>query len=310
MVEACGGDMTSEGSVPYGPHEPPRPPALRRGQSEVPVPPSAGLLELALALGCSYLSLEESVAELRRAAGVEDLEVVRELLAPLERTATAGAEEAGRLVEAALPSRAEHVVAFYEDEGFLEASVGQFALTGLQRGETVLVVATPDHRQRFEAALAAAGHDVGGSRRAGRYVDLDAEDTLATLVVDGVLDVERFRRDVGDWLARATAGGRKVRVYGEMVAMLWGRGQLGVALELEDRWNELIAQTPFPVLCGYPLQAFDSEVTSDQFHAICQRHTGVTTESYAPLAASDDRRALVVLERDAEGGRPSSRRRR
>jgi hypothetical protein len=304
--------MTTEGPVPHVPNEPAdRRPSVRRGGSQVPVAPAAGLLELALALGCSYLSLDESVAELRRAAGVEDLEQLRELLVPLERTDIAGAEEAGLLVEAALPSRAEHVVAFYEDERFLEASVGEFVLTGLRQGESVLVVATPEHRQRFEAALTAAGHDVEGSRRAGRYVDLDAETTLATLVVDGELDVQRFQRDVGGWLARATAGGRKVRLYGEMVALLWDRGQLGVALELEDLWNALIARVPFPVLCGYPMRAFETEAASDQFHAICQRHTGVTTESYAPLAApDDDPHRVVVLERDAAGGRPSSRRRR
>jgi hypothetical protein len=304
--------MTSEGPVPDGPNVPAdRRPTVRFGRSEVPVPPAAGLLELALALGCSYLSVDESVAELRRAAGVEDLEDLRELLAPLERTDIAGAEEAGLLVEAALPSRPEHVVAFYEDEAFLEASVGEFVLTGLRQAESVLVVATPEHRQRFEAALVAAGHDVEASRRAGRYVDLDARSTLAKLVVDGELDVERFQRDVGGWLARATAGGRKVRVYGEMVALLWERGQLGVALELEDLWNARIADTPFPVLCGYPMQAFDTEATSDQFHAICQRHTGVTTESYGPLAAPDDPlQQVVVLERDAAGGRPSPRRRR
>jgi hypothetical protein len=273
--------------------------------------PADGLAELAVALGYSYLSIEESVAELRRAGGLRELEVAQESLGSLERTDPRGVERARRLLAAALPSRPDHVVAFYEDEAFLAVTVADFLHEGLRRGEAVLVIATPEHRAGFEAALTAGGVDVARSLEDGSYLAVDAAERLATLVVDGVLDVDLLRRDVWAWLGQVTAAGRGARIYGEMVALLWEAGELRVALELEEQWEELTARIAVPVLCGYPMRGFDTAETTALFHAVCERHTGVTTESYAQLGGPQPNgRGAVVLEREQPGGRPSHRARR
>jgi hypothetical protein len=266
------------------------------------------LAELALALADSFLSDEEAVAALRRAGDDRQLEQV---LATLDRATPEGPGLARtrQLLGQALPPRADHLVAFYEDDAFLVAATAEFVGEGLQRGETVLVVATPEHRAGFEAALREAGHDLDGLGR-GRYEVLDAADRLSTLVHDGLLDVGRFQREIGGWLERATAGGRRVRVYGEMVALLWEAGHLATAIELEGLWNGLIEEHAFPILCGYPMRGFDTEETTALFHAVCEQHTGVTTESYTPLSGRDDEASMVVLERDEAGGRPVRDRRR
>jgi hypothetical protein len=274
----------------------------------VELPSSAGLAEFAVALGYSYLSDEQRVAELQRAGGLRDLEHAQACLCAIEPTDPRGVERARRLLDAAMPHRPQHVVAFYEDEGFLGGSVTDFLLDGLRRGETVYIIATAEHREAFVAGLATTGIDVQRQRLAGRYIELDAADRLASLRSDGALDTAAVRRQVGDWLADAATEGRRIRVYGEMVALLWEAGDLDLALELEQLWEELTAAVAMPVLCGYPMRGFDTPETTALFHAVCDRHTGVTTESYAQLASTDPhRRGAVVLERDGPGGRPAQR---
>jgi hypothetical protein len=298
--------MTTEGVPPPLQHRVTSDP-LDDGSDAAVESEAPDLLELTLALSESFLSVEECVAELRRAAGETELEQVRRSLDALASTDPRSAGRGQALLDAALPARSEHVVAFYEDETFLVDSVVRFSLDGLRNDETVIIFATEPHRDAFEAGIAAAGHDVATSRQLGRYVDLDAAQTLAMLVDDGQLDVPVYHRAVGEMLDAATRGGRKVRVYGEMVALLWDQGHVGTALELEERWNRIAARNPFPVLCSYPLRAFDTEESGGHFHAVCERHTAVTTESYALLATGDAEPGnLVVLERDEAGGRRPS----
>jgi hypothetical protein len=262
------------------------------------------LAELALTLGDTYLSLEESVAALRSAGDAADLERAEQALAGLPAPTPSSVASARRLLRAARSNEIEHVVAFYEDDAFLVAAVSPFLSEGLSAGETVVVVATPEHRDGFEAALRSAGHDVARARREGRYVSLDAAGTLETLIVDGQLDLDRFEAAIGQLLREATLGGRCARLYGEMVSLLWNAGHIGVALELEDHWNRVLARVPLPLMCGYPLRSFETSVGGARFHELCGRHTAVTSESYAHLdPVAGQRSNVVVLNVEEPGGR-------
>jgi hypothetical protein len=273
------------------------------------VPPSAGLAELALALGYSYLTRDECIAAIRRAGDHADLSGAERELESLAPGNDHAAIRARQLLQAAFPARSDHVVAFYEDDAFLLRSVSPFLLEGLQQGEAVIVVATAEHRAALRAALQAAGCDVERYRREERYLELDAAGTLTTLVADGRLDPDRFERTAGGMLVDAGVGGRRIRLFGEMVALLWRAGQLAAALELEDRWNELLGRIPVAMLCGYPLSDFDSEPTGARFHDVCARHTAVTLDAYAHVRPGVGAAAgPVLLEVDEPGGRqaPSS----
>jgi hypothetical protein len=235
--------------------------------------PSAGLAEYAAALGYAYLAPDERIEPLRRVEGGRDVE-------------------------------GDHLVAFYEDEGFLTASVCDVLLAGLRRGESVLVVATARHRAAFEGSFSAAGHDVAASVRDGRLLVLDAEATLADLLAADDLDRRGLLAAVTALVERADPDGHGVRVYGEMVALLWEAGRHTLALDLEDAWNDLLEHRPFHLVCGYPLAAFASEETAALFHAVCGRHTAVTTESYAQLAPEAGvSQGVVVLDAHEPGGR-------
>lgn len=115
---------------------------------------------------------------------------------------------------------AEHVVQFYETDSFLLRTLTEFIGAALRVGDAGIVVATGEHREDLDARLRAQGLDVAAARTEGRYVTLDAAESLSAFMADGTPDPDRFMEVVGGSVARAAAGGRHVRVFGEMVTLL------------------------------------------------------------------------------------------
>jgi signal transduction histidine kinase/ActR/RegA family two-component response regulator len=145
-------------------------------------------------------------------------------------------------------------------------------------------------RRRIEAA-----------RTSGRYVSLDAAETLSKFTFDGALDPQVFARVVGDIITRASLAGRRVRIYGEMVALLWAEGDHDAAIRLEGLWNELRESHPFSLFCGYPMSGFGGESFAEPLSRVCAGHTRVIpAESYTTLADADGRlRAIIALQQKA-----------
>ena len=66
-----------------------------------------------------------------------------------------------------------------------------------------------------------------------------------------------------------------VRVYGEVVAVLWAAGHVNAALELEGFWNELGREIPFSLYCGYPRESLGGSEHPGAVSAVCRLHTEV-----------------------------------
>jgi anti-sigma regulatory factor (Ser/Thr protein kinase) len=79
---------------------------------------------------------------------------------------------------------------------------------------------------------------------------------------------------VGSLVDAAGAGGRHVRAYGEMVALLWEQGDPGAAIELEGLWNDLAETRVFSLMCGYPATALETASLGDT-NGACDAHTAV-----------------------------------
>ncbi len=190
-----------------------------------------------------------------------------------------------------------HTVQFYEDDAFIVGTVANFVKAGLIEGDGIVVIATESHRRSVELQLENAGLDLRGAHRA-RYVALDAADTLASLLVDGRLQTDRFDDVIGDLIRRVTKAHGRVRAFGEMVALLWAQDRREAALELERLWNELGATVPFSLLCGYPISAFDDHADRDGLLAVCRSHSrACPTETYGALRTDDERlRAITELQ--------------
>lgn len=188
----------------------------------------------------------------------------------------------------------DHLVEFYETEDFLVATVADFLLPALCDGDAAVVVATPEHRAAFAAELTGAGIDLDAADVDGRYQSFDAAALLAQFMVDGAPDPDRFRAAATAVIDRAATGGRNVRVYGEMVALLWADGDVTSTIALEDLWNDLAATLSFSLFCAYPMQGFDDRARA-AFKRICRQHsTVVPTEEYSQAAGAAERQRIVA----------------
>jgi signal transduction histidine kinase len=196
----------------------------------------------------------------------------------------------------------EHVVQLYETDTFLLRALSEFISTGLAAGDACIVVATLAHRSELEERLLATGLDVAAARASGQYVVLDAAETLATFMVDGSPEPDRFAEVLGRTIARAAEKRRQVRIFGEMVALLWAERQYDAALRLEAFWNDLHATYAFVLFCAYPMQGFGGEALAQRLTEVCATHARVIpAESYITLTDVDDRlRAISQLQQKAQ----------
>ena len=166
-----------------------------------------------------------------------------------------------------------HFVELYKDDRSLVESVRTFVSMGIAAGEAAVVVATAFHRVLFEAELGRTV-DLDAARAQGLYVTAGAEETLALFMRDGSPDAALFEQAIGSLLDVAGQGGRNVRVFGEMVAVLWAEGNQKAALELEQLWNELAERRSFRLFCAYGTGAFD-DGDLEALTAIARQHSHV-----------------------------------
>jgi hypothetical protein len=145
-----------------------------------------------------------------------------------------------------------YVVGFYDTERELARLVGGYLAEGLRTGESVIVVASAAHQRAFAARLAELRVDAAAASAAGRLLTVDAATTMRTFLTGDHPDPAGFEAVIGGLIQRAGAAGGPVRVYGEMVALLWEAGQVNAALEVEELWDDIGARASFSLLCAYP----------------------------------------------------------
>jgi signal transduction histidine kinase len=112
---------------------------------------------------------------------------------------------------------------------------------------------------------------------------------------------DAFNAVLGPLLARVGEGGRRVRVFGEMVGLLAAEGNHAAAIRLEELWNDLQTRYTFSLFCGYPIAVFDNEALGDALNGVCGEHSRVVpAESYTMLAGLDEQlRGIAVLQQKA-----------
>jgi hypothetical protein len=154
------------------------------------------------------------------------------------------------------PVPRDHFVQVYRDERVLIESIALFAGAALGRQEAVIIVATGSHRAAVERCLATDGFEVQALQAWGQLTMLDAEEVLSRFMVDGAPDEARFKAEIARLVASARASRRfrEVRVYGEMVNLLWAEN-LPAATRLEELWNDVVEEHAISLFCAYCLDA-------------------------------------------------------
>ena len=168
-----------------------------------------------------------------------------------------------------------HVVQFYDRDEELTENAGDYLAGAIAEGGAAVIVATPGHCAGFEARLAADGVNVGAARRDGSLVCLDATRVAGQLTRGGQVNLAAFGTQFRPAILAAGEAPGPVRIYGEVVALLWAGGHVNAALELEGLWNELGREIPFSLFCGYPRHLVDSSQHQGAVAEVCRLHTAV-----------------------------------
>jgi hypothetical protein len=181
-----------------------------------------------------------------------------------------------------------HVVQFYDHDEELSDRVASYLRDVLDGRGVAIVIATAAHRQAIQDRLSEAGADLAAAAGRGDYVALDAEGTMAAFTTAGIttgpIDQTAFERVIGGVIASAARDGRPVRVYGEMVALLWQDGLVDDAVRLEQLWNELGRTQSFSLMCSYPADTLAGDGHLEAFAEMCRLHDEVTGGGPAPTA--------------------------
>jgi PAS domain S-box-containing protein len=195
-----------------------------------------------------------------------------------------------------------HAVQFYEDDAVMLDHVGRYLGSALEQGDAAIVLARRDHRADVVDRLTTRGPGCAQAIGAGRYLELDAEETLRAIMRDGWPDRARFNDVVTVAVDRAAsaverAGGR-VTVFGELVALLCADGRHEAAIRLEQLWNDLARIRAFSLLCAYPTKVFPRAEDGQALVDICAMHTEVAPAESLPGLGDSPRLPSTIALRE------------
>jgi hypothetical protein len=169
----------------------------------------------------------------------------------------------------------EHAVQIHADPHELVESVGRYLAAGFRSSDPAVVIATAEHRHLVLRELEQRGWDPADLQRQRLLTYVDAEETLDTFMREGSPDPEAFDRVVGGLIDAAGVlfPGQMLRAFGEMVDVLWSRGEQQAAIALEELWNELARSRSFALLCGYHLDIFDLDAQRKGLPEVFRAHS-------------------------------------
>jgi KaiC/GvpD/RAD55 family RecA-like ATPase len=179
-----------------------------------------------------------------------------------------------QLIERAEP--AEHVVQLYgRDDQLLADHVTRYLLEGLRRGDGLLMIATPVHREAIVRRLCEEEAGARAAIESGRLMLLDARETLDRFMVEEQPDWAIFEGIVNGLCQelRSRIGGRGIRAFGEMVGVLWEEGAYSAAIRLEEYWNRLLKANAICLFCAYPIDLFGPDFELPRLQALLGSHS-------------------------------------
>ncbi len=192
----------------------------------------------------------------------------------------------------------EHIVQLYQDEQFLNRAVCRFAAAALAHGQGVILVPTAAHWEAFCPRLEAEGVDIKAAQAQGQLTVVDANDLLPQFMGEKMPDAPVFLGLAGEAVARARGRNRypKVRWWGEMVNVLWERGNASASIALEGLFDQLAHEEEIAIFCSFLMDNFDGEIHTRMLPQLGQTHSHlIPVQDYTRLerAVADALREIV-----------------
>jgi hypothetical protein len=201
-----------------------------------------------------------------------------------------------RVVADAAPS--DHIVQLYQDQDFLNRAVCRFAAAALANGEGMILVPTVAHWSAFRPRLEAEGVDIDAAQERGQLTVVDADEFLPRFMREAMPDSPVFLGLAADVIGQARDAGRypRVRWWGEMVDVLWERGNVAASMQLEDLFDQLAKRHDIAIFCSFLMDNFDGDVHARMLPRLGTNHSHlIPVEHYARLesAVADALREVV-----------------
>ncbi|MGB8988834.1 MAG: response regulator [Candidatus Sulfotelmatobacter sp.] len=193
----------------------------------------------------------------------------------------------------------DHIVQLYQDEQFLNRAVCRFAAAAIANGEGIILVPTIAHWDAFRPRLESEGVDVNAAEKRGQLTIVDADNLLPTFMRDGMPDSPVFMGLAANVVSQARGDGRypKVRWWGEMVNILWERGDVAASMNLEDLFDQLANEQDIAIFCSFLMDNFNGDVHARMLPRLSENHSHlIPVEDYSRLE-----RAVSEALRDAVG---------
>jgi len=178
-------------------------------------------------------------------------------------------------------------VQLYQDDEFLNYAVRGFTAAGLANGESVILYPTVTHWDAICRLLEADGVDVQAAQQRGQLTVVDASEVLSSFMRNDMPNPAEFEVLVADVVGEARAGGRyqSVRIWGEIVDLLWQRGNVTASMSLEDLFDELVARKrECSIFCSFQMDNFNGDVHAHMLPRLGTNHSHlIPVDDYARL---------------------------
>lgn len=166
----------------------------------------------------------------------------------------------------------DHVLQVYDNDDVFIDTLAGFVGGGINAGDCVIVIATSTHLSLLHQKLTGYGISISTLIADDRYLPLDAETTLSNFMRNGWPDEELFDQTVSFLIEKAIQRDRRIRAFGEMVALLWEKGYHGATVQLEHLWNKFKERNKFSLFCAYPKAGFTGNF-QQSINTICNCHS-------------------------------------
>ena len=140
---------------------------------------------------------------------------------------------------------ADHVMHLYDDDARLLDSLTGFTSSCFRSDTAVVVIASEAHLDLLASNLREDGIDVFSQTISGRYLPLNARETLNQFMFNGVPDKGLFNYFLSSFSLRSRRLGKKIRVFAELAGILHSEGNHEAVTLLEQFWEQHRATSPF-----------------------------------------------------------------
>jgi hypothetical protein len=179
--------------------------------------------------------------------------------------------------------RGEKVLHIYDDRQRFIDSLASFVGTGVNAGESMVLILTPEHRLLLEAKLRDHAVQLGTLAMNASYIVCDAATELENILENDQPDRKKFEKRLRQLLRQArTHSRRKVRVFDEMIVLLRQAGQYENAHRLEDFWSQVCTNKKFSLLCAYPRNLFEN-TNPAEMAIVYSHHSRIIRDAEKPL---------------------------